>query len=299
MRVLIPIDGGADCREAIRFVTSRKNWLETQKPQIELLYVQKTYIEHPTEEGDFDVQTWYYDDKIKKVFDDMAEDIATLPENVIKTSKIGHPAKVIADYAREIGADLIVMGARGLSALKNLYLGSVSLGAIAQASCPVLVCREHYTPRDENLTIGIAVDGSGFGDLCTKFVVENKELFGKNASFEVIYVHADEETVPLELLDKGIKELDKLLPKYEKEEYLAAIESPLAQLKAAGLEAKAVELRGSLQTTLTHYAGENLNMVVMGSHGKGRIGQLVFGSSTRAMVSTCRMPIFIVPGEKK
>ena len=141
MRVLIPIDGGADCREAIRFVTSRKTWLETQKPQIELLYVQKTYIEHPTEEGDFDVQTWYYDDKIKKVFDDMAEDIATLPENVIKTSKIGHPAKVIADYAREIGADLIVMGARGLSALKNLYLGSVSLGAIAQASCPVLVCR--------------------------------------------------------------------------------------------------------------------------------------------------------------
>lgn len=132
MRVLIPIDGGADCREAIRFVTSRKSWIENQKPQIELLYVQKPYIEHPMEEGDFDIQSWYYDDKIKAVFEDMAEDIATLPENVIKTSKIGHPAKVIASYAREIGADLIVMGARGLSALKNLYLGSVSLGTIAR-----------------------------------------------------------------------------------------------------------------------------------------------------------------------
>ena len=119
MRVLIPVDGGADCREAIRFVTSRKSWLTNQKPQIELLYVQKPYIEHPMEEGDFDIQSWYYDDKIKAVFEDMAEDIATLPENVIKTSKIGHPAKVIASYAREIGADLIVMGARGLSALKG------------------------------------------------------------------------------------------------------------------------------------------------------------------------------------
>ena len=134
MRVLIPVDGGADCREAIRFVTSRKSWLENQKPQIELLYVQKPYIEHPMEEGDFDIQSWYYDDKIKAVFEDMAEDIATLPENVIKTSKIGHPAKVIASYAREISADLIVMGARGLSALKNLYLGSVSLGTIARAT---------------------------------------------------------------------------------------------------------------------------------------------------------------------
>ena len=299
MRVLIPIDGGADCREAIRFVNSRKDWLESEKPQIELLYVQRPYIEHPTEEGDFGIQSWYYDDKIKAVFEDMAEDIATLPENVIKTSKIGHPAKVIAEYSREIGADLVIMGARGLSALKNLYLGSVSLGTIARAACPVLVCREHYTPRDENLRIGIAVDGSGFGDLCTKFAIQNKGLFGKNATFEVIYVHASEEVVPREFLDKGVLEVDKLLPKYEKEEFLGAIESPLAQLKAAGLEAKAVELRGSLQTTLTKYADENLNMVVMGSHGKGRISSLVFGSSTRAMVASCRMPIFIVPGEDK
>ena len=110
------------------------------------------------------------------------EDIETLPGGVIKSSRIGHPAKVIADYAREIGADLIVMGARGLSALKNLYLGSVSLGTIAKASCPVLVCREHYTPRNENLKIGIAVDGSGFGERCAKFVAHNKELFGENAS---------------------------------------------------------------------------------------------------------------------
>ena len=131
----------------------------------------------------------------------------------------------------------------------------------------------------------------------TKFAVQNKDLFGTDASFEVIYVHADEETVPSELLDKGVLELDKLLPKYEHKEYTNAVESPLAQLKAAGLKAKPVELRGSLQTTLTHYADENLNMVVMGSHGKGRISSLVFGSSTRAMVASCRMPIFIVPGE--
>ena len=158
MRVLVPIDGGADCREAIRFINSRKSWLSA--------------------------------------FDDMAEDIETLPGQVTKISKIGHPAKVIADRAREIGADLIIMGARGLGAVKNLYLGSVSLGTLAKASCPVLICREHYTPKDEGLKIGIAVDGSGFGERCAKFVAQQKELFGSNAQFEVIFVHADEETIP-------------------------------------------------------------------------------------------------------
>lgn len=297
MRVLIPIDGGADCREAIRFVNSRKSWLESQKPTIELLYVQKPFLDHCTEVGDFYAQDWSYEDKIDAVHKDMAEDIETLPGGVIKSSRIGHPAKVIADYAREVGADLIVMGARGLSALKNLYLGSVSLGTIAKASCPVLVCREHYTPRNENLKIAIAVDGSGFGERCAKFVAHNKELFGENASFEVVYVQSSEETIPTELQDKDVLEMNKLLPQYEEKEYQKATASPLAVLSAAGIEAKPVRLYGSLHTTLTNYADEQLDMIVMGSHGKGRVTSLVFGSTTRAMISTCRMPIFVVPGE--
>ena len=99
------------------------------------------------------------------------------------------------------------------------------------------------------------------------------------------------------MLDKGVLEIDKLLPKLEHEEYMNAVESPLTLLRAAGLKAEPVELRGPLQSTLTGYADENLNMVVMGSHGKGALRSLVFGSSTRAMVASCRMPIFIVPGE--
>ena len=110
-------------------------------------------------------------------------------------------------------------------------------------------------------------------------------------------MHADEQTASSERLDKCVLDLDKLLPHYQQKEYTDAFESPLALLNAAGLKAKPVGLRGSLQSTLTHYADENLNMVVMGSHGKGRISSLVFGSSTRAMVASCRMPIFIVPGE--
>ena len=297
MRILIPIDGGADCREAIRFINTRKSWLHSQKPTIEVLYVQRAYRPGFAEGGDFNVQPWSYEKLIKAVFDDMAEDLATLPEGTIKTSKIGNPATVIAEHARETSADLIVMGARGLGAIKALYLGSVSLGTLAKASCPVLICREHYTPRDDNLKIGIAVDGSGFGERCAKFVADNKALFGEDASFEVIYVHADEERIPPDLIDKGTVEMDKLFEQYEEEECRRAFEKALPQLQSAELNVKTVQLRGPLHTTLTRYADENLDMVVMGSHGKGRVSSLVFGSSTRAMVSSCRMPILIVPGE--
>lgn len=297
MRILIPIDGGADCREAIRFINTRKSWLESQKPTIEVLYVQRAYRPGFAEGGDFNVQPWSYGKLINAVFDDMKEDLDTLPEGTIKTSKIGNPATVIAEHARETGADLIVMGARGLGAIKALYLGSVSLGTLAKASCPTLICREHYTPRDDNLKIGITVDGSGFGERCAKFVADNKALFGSNASFEVIYVHADEERIPPDLIDKGTVEMDKLFEQYEEQECQRAFGKALPALRSAELQVKTVQLRGPLHTTLTHYAGDNLDMVVMGSHGKGRVSSLVFGSSTRAMVSSCRMPILIVPGE--
>ena len=46
--------------------------------------------------------------------------------------------QVIADTAREQGADLIVVGTRGLSAVAGLLLGSVTQRLLQLAPCPVV-----------------------------------------------------------------------------------------------------------------------------------------------------------------
>ncbi len=51
---------------------------------------------------------------------------------------LGGPARSIADVADEIGADLIVVGTRGHSALAGVILGSVTQKLLHLASCPVL-----------------------------------------------------------------------------------------------------------------------------------------------------------------
>ena len=48
------------------------------------------------------------------------------------------PAHDIADLAREIGADLIVLGTRGHGAVVGLLLGSVVLRLLHVAPCPVV-----------------------------------------------------------------------------------------------------------------------------------------------------------------
>lgn len=53
----------------------------------------------------------------------------------------GSPAEAILDYADSGECDLIVMGSRGLSTIKEFFLGSVSHNVILNARIPVMVLK--------------------------------------------------------------------------------------------------------------------------------------------------------------
>ena len=55
--------------------------------------------------------------------------------------RVGEPGLSIAEAARDLGCDLIVMGARGLGTHTAALLGSVTQGAIERAGVPVLVVK--------------------------------------------------------------------------------------------------------------------------------------------------------------
>jgi hypothetical protein len=53
----------------------------------------------------------------------------------------------IVESARELQADLIVLGLSGLDGADATVPGSTALQVIRQAPCPVLVVREYMTKR--------------------------------------------------------------------------------------------------------------------------------------------------------
>lgn len=67
----------------------------------------------------------------------------TVPTGITCTTKMktGSPANDLIDYAKEISADLIIMGTRGLGGLQGKLLGSVSQYVLHHSRCPVLVCK--------------------------------------------------------------------------------------------------------------------------------------------------------------
>jgi len=67
---------------------------------------------------------------------------------VEKILEEGHTVQEIVKTAKEGKFDLIVIGGRGISKIRELLLGSVTDGVIHHAPCPVLVIK--LVPRSEN-----------------------------------------------------------------------------------------------------------------------------------------------------
>jgi len=66
--------------------------------------------------------------------------------------RYGKASTEIVAAARDIGADLIVLGCRGRGALADAVLGTTSADVVAHADRPVTVVRAFAAVRDDELT---------------------------------------------------------------------------------------------------------------------------------------------------
>jgi nucleotide-binding universal stress UspA family protein len=78
----------------------------------------------------------------RKFLDGRAEQLKSEGAKVIGTHlRTGEPDKEIIRLSEEIDATMIVIGSRGLGAVRRALMGSVSDSVVKHAHCPVLVMR--------------------------------------------------------------------------------------------------------------------------------------------------------------
>ncbi|OWA33916.1 universal stress protein UspA [Saccharibacillus sp. O16] len=86
---------------------------------------------------------------VNKEFFDLAEQTVEEARRRIQDAGVdariemrqGAPAVLILEYAKEMEADLIIIGSRGLGAIREFVLGSVSHNVVQQSRIPVLVVK--------------------------------------------------------------------------------------------------------------------------------------------------------------
>jgi nucleotide-binding universal stress UspA family protein len=146
MKILLAVDG-SPCSDAAVEEVKKRPW--PSQSEVKII----TAIETPVMIG-IGLEPWpadYYEE-LQKTAREAAKiviDSATrkLNETSDKTLKISHeiiggpPRQVIVEEAEAWGADLIVMGSRGLGAWNRLLLGSVSSAVVHHAKCSVEIVR--------------------------------------------------------------------------------------------------------------------------------------------------------------
>ncbi len=77
----------------------------------------------------------------KAIWESVEPHLADIGIDWVRADLSGYPPAVISQYAKDVGATLIVVGTRGRGNFASLVLGSTSHGIIHEGPCDVLVVK--------------------------------------------------------------------------------------------------------------------------------------------------------------
>jgi nucleotide-binding universal stress UspA family protein len=108
------------------------------------------HVVHVIEGSSTDEETKRVSDLLLTYLQDKVTAIGGLEDQAVGLHvRCGRPAREIAQIAKDVSADLIVVGIRKGPHLKQLLVGPVTERLLAASPCPVLAAGPMPTPRDD------------------------------------------------------------------------------------------------------------------------------------------------------
>jgi nucleotide-binding universal stress UspA family protein len=200
---------------------------------------------------------------------------AQLPAEAAR--KHGTAAVEINNLASEIKADLIVMSTHGMPGLDRLYAGDVANQLIRILSTPLLLLRptEKWQSRTSQFKkLLVCLDGSEAAEGVLRYTRALARAFGSEIT---------------------------LLSVPENESEHASLQSYLETVSQAlrerGYQAHSLVIgSGAVRTILDVSASEKADLIMMTTHGRGRLErQASVGSVTDLVIDAANSPVFLVP----
>lgn len=182
-----------------------------------------------------------------------------------------HKTGMLVDSLGEVEEDtsFVVMGKRGeRSGFATEHLGSTVERVVRASKRPCFVTSRSFRPIQKML---LAYDG---GPSCRKAA----DFLASTDAFKDIELH-----LVIVSEDSG-----------KEEKALDSLHNAETQLRDAGYQPKCHMFHGSPEEKIAEYiASEDINLLIMGAYGHGRIRQLFIGSTTSEMIRTSRVPVML------
>ena len=212
-----------------------------------------------------------------------AQEIADQEDvHVLTNMAQGEPYDKIVHVADDENCDLIVMGRRGTHQLEREFMGSVTARVIGYTTKDVLVVPDGTKLTRKNILL--ATDGSPSCESAVERAIDiAKDRSADLTAMSVVYTN-DEYIA----LAPGV--VEELVAKAKQK--LALIEQ---KGKEAGVTIKTLVKEGEAYEQITSLAQESqIDLIVMGSHGKMGLQRLLMGSVTERTIGYAACPVLVV-----
>lgn len=296
MKIFVPVDGSENSLRALEYLKIQSE-LPWENPEVEVFFsiarVPGRIYAHETAEE----LHQYYEHEAQAVFKKVKHVLEGSTLKPHYTYGVGDTVDTIVKAIHAYEPDLIVVGSHGRGALNSFLFGSVSNSILAKVDIPMLVIRDVIPPDHDHIRIGLAVDGSEYSLLAAKFILSHRELFGPEAKFVLANVVPDFKSiampsragVALSVMTQSEVE------EYQKSEFAKAVNPAKALFDEAGVPVETRCLCGEAGTEMAEFAdSEELDVLVLGSHGYDNFEAAVLGSVATRIASTCKAPLLII-----
>ena len=136
-KILVPIDGSRNSEKGLRYACELANKLGASITVIHIISIPYT-----GESAIFHIKP--LEDSGKMILEqarNLLKDVKCSGTNLVLREGSGNPGHEIVKFAKDENVSLIVMSAKGHSALAHLLLGSVSDMVSKYAPCPILIVK--------------------------------------------------------------------------------------------------------------------------------------------------------------
>jgi len=140
-KILVPVDFGDPANHALEYAQELARQFGAS---LELLHVVSVpYVLPVTDAALVQLSPDVVEGVVKNAEKRLAQALVAggEPARSRATVRTGDPRALIVDFAKDEGADLIVMGTRGRTGATHLLFGSVAEHVVRSAPCPVLTVR--------------------------------------------------------------------------------------------------------------------------------------------------------------
>ena len=211
--------------------------------------------------------------------------------------EVGVPGRGLVDMAQRAGADVLVIGTRGLSGLKHLLLGSTAEYVVRRAECPVLTI--HPEDRASIADAKVVLVPTDFSDDAAAAVDTFLDLFRASSLPDVELVFADSVPPYLESMTH-----ERLARYHQTDERLEELEErmvPLVDaLVARGFRVTTRVLDGQpVEAISAHAAAREADLIVMCTHGRSAIVNALLGRTAQRVVQVAPCPVLTICPERR